>query len=250
MLRVRFAPSPTGYLHIGGARTALFNWLYARRHGGTFVLRIEDTDTERSSGRWSPASSTACAGWGSTGTRARTSAVRMRRISSRSDSTRARALAEQLVAERARVPLLLHAPKRCSRSARRRRQPAADGCTTATCCALSPPRDRSARSRRRPRAIRFKVPAGTTSFTDLVHGPIAFDHAHIEDFVILRSDRPADLSPVGGRRRHGHGDHPRHSRRRSHFEHAEAGSALPGLRRAATDSLPHVPLILGPTRND
>ena len=49
MVRVRFAPSPTGYLHIGGARTALFNWLYARRHGGVFVLRIEDTDTERSS---------------------------------------------------------------------------------------------------------------------------------------------------------------------------------------------------------
>jgi len=46
--RVRFAPSPTGYLHIGGARTALFNWLFARRHGGTFVLRIEDTDVERS----------------------------------------------------------------------------------------------------------------------------------------------------------------------------------------------------------
>jgi glutamyl-tRNA synthetase len=45
----RFAPSPTGFLHIGGGRTALFNWLYARRHGGTFVLRIEDTDTERSS---------------------------------------------------------------------------------------------------------------------------------------------------------------------------------------------------------
>ncbi|MEO8522028.1 MAG: glutamate--tRNA ligase family protein, partial [Acidobacteriota bacterium] len=49
MIRVRFAPSPTGYLHIGGARTALFNWLQARRQGGTFVLRIEDTDTERSS---------------------------------------------------------------------------------------------------------------------------------------------------------------------------------------------------------
>jgi glutamyl-tRNA synthetase len=47
--RLRFAPSPTGYLHIGGARTALFNWLYARRHGGAFILRIEDTDTERSS---------------------------------------------------------------------------------------------------------------------------------------------------------------------------------------------------------
>src|SRR5437868_8782324 len=49
MIRVRFAPSPTGYLHIGGARTALFNWLLARRHGGAFVLRIEDTDVERSS---------------------------------------------------------------------------------------------------------------------------------------------------------------------------------------------------------
>jgi glutamyl-tRNA synthetase len=45
--RLRFAPSPTGYLHVGGARTALFNWLYARRHGGTFILRIEDTDVER-----------------------------------------------------------------------------------------------------------------------------------------------------------------------------------------------------------
>lgn len=47
-IRVRFAPSPTGYLHVGGARTALFNWLFARRHHGTFILRIEDTDVERS----------------------------------------------------------------------------------------------------------------------------------------------------------------------------------------------------------
>ena len=46
-VRVRFAPSPTGYLHIGGARTALFNWLYARKHSGSFILRIEDTDQSR-----------------------------------------------------------------------------------------------------------------------------------------------------------------------------------------------------------
>ena len=46
-IRVRFAPSPTGYLHVGGARTALFNWLFARRYGGTMILRIEDTDVER-----------------------------------------------------------------------------------------------------------------------------------------------------------------------------------------------------------
>ena len=47
-VRTRFAPSPTGYLHVGGARTALFSWAYARRHGGKFILRIEDTDLERS----------------------------------------------------------------------------------------------------------------------------------------------------------------------------------------------------------
>jgi len=47
-IRTRFAPSPTGFLHIGGARTALFNWLYARHNGGKFVLRIEDTDQTRS----------------------------------------------------------------------------------------------------------------------------------------------------------------------------------------------------------
>src|SRR5262245_32458410 len=48
-VRVRLAPSPTGYLHLGGARTALFNWLFARKHGGVFILRIEDTDIQRSS---------------------------------------------------------------------------------------------------------------------------------------------------------------------------------------------------------
>ena len=47
-VRVRMAPSPTGFLHIGGARTALFNWLFAKHHNGTFILRIDDTDTARS----------------------------------------------------------------------------------------------------------------------------------------------------------------------------------------------------------
>src|SRR2546427_9634962 len=46
-IRTRFAPSPTGFLHIGGVRTALFNWLFARRHGGRFILRIDDTDQQR-----------------------------------------------------------------------------------------------------------------------------------------------------------------------------------------------------------
>ncbi|HEY3056591.1 MAG TPA: glutamate--tRNA ligase family protein, partial [Thermoanaerobaculia bacterium] len=47
-IRVRFAPSPTGHLHVGGARTAIFNWLFARHHGGAFVIRVEDTDQARS----------------------------------------------------------------------------------------------------------------------------------------------------------------------------------------------------------
>ena len=51
-VRVRFAPSPTGYFHVGGARTALYNWLFARQHEGTFVLRIEDTDAERNRPEW------------------------------------------------------------------------------------------------------------------------------------------------------------------------------------------------------
>ncbi len=51
-IRVRFAPSPTGLLHVGNARTALYNWLFARRTGGDFILRIEDTDTERSDPRY------------------------------------------------------------------------------------------------------------------------------------------------------------------------------------------------------
>ena len=52
LVRVRFSPAPTGSLHIGSVRTALFNWLYARHHGGTFVLRIEDTDVARSREEW------------------------------------------------------------------------------------------------------------------------------------------------------------------------------------------------------
>ena len=51
-VRVRIAPSPTGYFHVGGARTALYNWCFARRHNGVFVLRIEDTDAERNKEEW------------------------------------------------------------------------------------------------------------------------------------------------------------------------------------------------------
>ena len=90
-VRTRFAPSPTGYLHIGGVRTALFNWLFARKHGGQFILRIDDTDAEPQRGpRRCSRSSTASAGSASTGTKAPRSAGRTGRTTSRRSSTATR----------------------------------------------------------------------------------------------------------------------------------------------------------------
>ena len=189
-IRVRFAPSPTGYLHVGGARTALFNWLYARRHGGTFVLRIEDTDVERSSEEMVRASSTACAGWASTGTRARTSAGRTRRTSSRSGSVALPRMAERLVAAGHAYYCYRTPEDDDSRSGRpseaRRRRLAARPRRAARSPPSRPPSaQRDGRAARDPLqgARRDGRPSPIS-----VHGPIEFDNAHIEDFVILRSD--------------------------------------------------------------
>ena len=230
--RVRFAPSPTGYLHVGGARTALFNYLFARRHGGTFVLRIEDTDLERSSAemvggildglRWlglewdeGPEVGGPHAPYFQT---------------ERLD--RHRAAAERLLDARPRVLLLLHAPNGCRPRAPRRKRRAKAGSTTARCLSLSPEQIAELEATHQPRAVRVRVPPGRTTFDDLVHGPITIDHSTIEDFVILRSDgEPTyQLSVVVRRRRHG--DHACGARRRSHLEHAEADSAVPGDGRA------------------
>ena len=142
--RLRFAPSPTGYLHIGGARTALFNWLYARRQGGTFILRIEDTDLQRSS--WEM-------------------------VSGILDGL------SWLGIDWDEGPQVggPHAPYFQSERLERYRGAAQDLLARG----LATQDDG---------AIRFKVPSGTTTFVDSVHGPIEFDNAHIESFVILRSD--------------------------------------------------------------
>ena len=188
MIRVRFAPSPTGYLHIGGARTALFNWLYARRHGGTFILRIEDTDAERSSWdmvdgiveglRWLGLD------WDEGPDVGGPHAPYFQ--SERLD--RYRALAERLVEEG--QAYYCYCPAETIQAKREAAERAGGGWMYDRTCA-SLPADEVARREASgmPRAIRFRVPAGETRFDDLVRGAIAFDNANIEDFVILRSDR-------------------------------------------------------------
>jgi glutamyl-tRNA synthetase len=220
--RLRFAPSPTGYLHVGGARTALFNWLYARRTGGVFVLRIEDTDVERSSAemvtgildgmRWIGLD------WdegpevgGDHGPYFQSQRL-----------ARYRELAEQLVREGhgyycycgtdtrgAEAPRLQTSsewspgsPDGWSLGASAPGSPKApddgedEGDTPRgeswtydrRCSRLTPEEIAGREAAKLPRAIRFRVPPGETTFHDLVHGDITFDNAHIEDFVALRSD--------------------------------------------------------------
>src|SRR4051794_19946618 len=187
MIRVRFAPSPTGYLHIGGARTALFNWLYARRQGGVFVLRIEDTDAERSSWemvtgiveglRWLGLD------WDEGPDVGGPHAPYFQ--SQRIDGYRARA--ERLVAEGRAYYCF------CSQDVLQQKRQAGEAAGGGwvydrTCCNLPQERVAAHQAANTPRAVRFKVPPGETRFADAVHGPISFDNANIEDFVILRSD--------------------------------------------------------------
>jgi glutamyl-tRNA synthetase len=178
--RVRFAPSPTGYLHVGGARTALFNWLFARHCGGTFILRIEDTDFERSS-------------------EAMVDGILegMRWIGLDWDegpffqSQRLalyQATAEKLVASGNAYYCF------CTKEELEQRRAAA------TAAGRPPMYDRRCRSidtataaaRKTagdPAAVRFAVPdGGSTTFDDAVFGRVEFANAEIEDFVLLRSD--------------------------------------------------------------
>jgi glutamyl-tRNA synthetase len=186
--RVRFAPSPTGYLHVGGARTALFNWLFSKHTGGTFVLRIEDTDTARSSVemvreildglRWlgldwdeGPEAS------GSHGPYFQAQRV-----------DRHRAAADRLVAT-GHAYYCYCDPQQLERDRDLAQAEGRGGSYARTCRNLSQ-EDVAERERAgTPRAIRFKVPDGRTAFDDVVRGRIEFDHGNIEDFVILRSDR-------------------------------------------------------------
>jgi glutamyl-tRNA synthetase len=180
MIRTRFAPSPTGFLHIGGARTALFSWAFARRHGGQFILRIEDTDLERStqasvdaildSMRWLGID------WDEG------PAFQMQRL------PRYRAIADQLIAAGHAYPCWasreeLDAMRETQRA--KGEKPRYDGRwrpERAKAAGRIAPTDRAP-------VIRFRTPDhGTVGWNDLVKGPIEFPNAELDDLVILRAD--------------------------------------------------------------
>jgi glutamyl-tRNA synthetase len=185
--RVRFAPSPTGYLHVGGARTALFNWLFARRHGGVFVLRIEDTDLERSTPEMVDAVLDGLRWLGLEWDEGPKIDGPHGPYFQSERLDRHRALAARLVDQGSAYYCY------CTAEELKRRRDAAgtgDGAWRydRACCGLSADDIASRERDHRPRAVRMRVPARPLRFDDIVHGPIEFDGANIEDFVILRSD--------------------------------------------------------------
>ena len=185
--RVRFAPSPTGYLHVGGARTALFNWLFARRLGGVLVLRIEDTDVERSSDEMVDGILDGLRWLGLDWDEGPKIGGPYGPYFQSARLDRYRAMAEQLVAEGHAYYCY------CTPATLKAKRDAAELTGAAwkydrVCCALTGDEIAAREREHAPRAIRFRVPQGITRFDDLVHGPIEFDGTNIEDFVLLRSD--------------------------------------------------------------
>jgi glutamyl-tRNA synthetase len=244
--RVRFAPSPTGYLHVGGARTALFNWLYARRHGGMFVLRIEDTDAERSS------------------TAMVTEIIEsLRWLGLDWDEGPDVGGPHAPYFQAQRAPAHLAAGDRlvasghayfcyCSAEDLQARRQAAEAAGGAwmydrLCRALPEDAVAAREAAGQPRVIRVLVPDGETSFDDLVHGRITVAHAAIEDFVIVRSDGTptyqlsvvaddVDMAITHVVR----GD--------DHISNTPKQVLLYRALGAAVPAFAHVPLILGPDK--
>jgi glutamyl-tRNA synthetase len=184
-VRTRFAPSPTGYLHIGGVRTALYSWLFARRHGGKFVLRIEDTDQERNTPeavaaifegmRW------AGLDWdegpdigGAFGPYRQTERLALyreygERLLASGHAYRCYATVEEKEAARAAF--------------------VAQGGKAEGFVFQSPWRERSDGDPSRPHVVRFKSPrAGATGWQDLVRGQLEFQNRDLSDFVLARAD--------------------------------------------------------------
>jgi glutamyl-tRNA synthetase len=181
-VRVRFAPSPTGYLHVGGARTALFNWLFARRNGGRFILRIEDTDRERSTEAHTQVILDGLAwlgiGWDEGP------------VFQGAYGARHRADAERLLAEAKAYRCF------CTREELDARRAEAEASGTGfrydrRCYRLSEQEIAAQLQAGTPFTLRVLLPDEEVAWDDAVHGRISFQSQDLDDFVILRSDGSA-----------------------------------------------------------
>ncbi len=179
MVRVRFAPSPTGYLHIGAARTCFFNWLFARRHKGHFILRVEDTDVERSSHEM---------------TQGILDGLRWLGLdwdegplfqSEKLDDYREKA--EELVDKGLAYDCYCTPGEIKERIAKTPEAGEFWGYDR-HCLHLSEEEQKHFDSEGRAKAVRFLVPEGEIPYEDLIHGPISVDSRTMEDFVLLRGD--------------------------------------------------------------
>jgi glutamyl-tRNA synthetase len=178
--RVRFAPSPTGYLHVGGARTALFNWLFARHFDGTLILRIEDTDLERSTAEMVDGILQGMKWLGITwdeGPYFQTQRTNL--YCAAADKLIDSGSAYYCFCSREELE------QRRAKAAEEGRPPKYEG----TCRRLDHAEVSRRRSEGEAAAVRFAIPeGGATSFDDAVFGRVEFANTELEDFVLLRSD--------------------------------------------------------------
>lgn len=188
LVRVRFAPSPTGAPHIGWARTALFNYLFARRHGGTFVLRIEDTDSRRRVDEAIDAFEEAFAWLGFTydeGPRKGgpygpyIQSQRLARHRSQADRLLATGRAYRCFCSRERLAELRASQQAAGQVPHYDRH----------CASLDPAEAEARAQSGAPYVVRLRIPeTGTVVVHDLIRGDVTFDNAALDDFVILKSD--------------------------------------------------------------
>ncbi len=180
MIRVRFAPSPTGHLHIGAARTSLFNWLFARHHQAKFILRIEDTDMTRSSEEMTQGIIDGLKWLGLDWDEG--PIFQSKRIGVY------RQKAEELV-QNGHAYYCYCLPEEIQK---RKGEALSEGIKyweyDRRCFSLADEEKARFKNEGKPRAIRFLVPEGEVKYKDLIHGPISVDNKNIEDFVLLRGD--------------------------------------------------------------
>ncbi len=174
-VRVRFAPSPTGHLHIGSARTAIFNWLYARHTGGKFLLRIEDTDPERSKQEYTDAILNGLKWLGLDWDEELIYQSKRLHIYKQ--------MAEKLVAE-GKAYYCSCAPEELEEMRQQAMKTGGGKLGYSGRC-----RDRKDHPAGRPLVVRFKnADTGVTVVDDLIQGKVSFDNSELDDLIILRSD--------------------------------------------------------------